>query len=95
VLVGFESHAIGVECGGVGMRVALLVLALAAVAFLLRVLFALVREGIRVSPGIAKVYFARFHPSQGRKDLIVMIPGGSAAPIFAQGRPTDRPLIAD
>jgi hypothetical protein len=56
------------------MRVGLMVLALGAVAFLLRVLFALVREGMRVSHPTAQVYFARFNPSRVRKDLIVMIP---------------------
>jgi hypothetical protein len=56
------------------MGVALAALALGAVAFLLRVLFARVREGMRVSHPTAKVYFARFNPSPTRKDLMVMTP---------------------
>jgi hypothetical protein len=56
------------------MRVALAALALGAVAFLMRVLVALVREGMRVPPGTTKVYFSRHNPPRTRKDLIVMIP---------------------
>ena len=55
------------------MRVALALLCIGAVSFLLRVLVALVKEGIHVPPRTAKLYFARFKPSR-QGELVVMRP---------------------
>jgi len=52
------------------MRVALALLCVGAVAFLLRVLAALLREGASSPPAI-RVHFAKFNPSR-RGELIEM-----------------------
>jgi hypothetical protein len=59
------------KCAGNTMRVALALLCIGAVAFLLRVLAALVREGIG-SPAAVQVHFAKFNPSRRRGELIEM-----------------------
>jgi len=56
------------------MKIALLILCICAVAFLLRVLAALVMEGMRVPPGGVTVHFAKFNPSRRSRQLIVMNP---------------------
>jgi len=52
------------------MRVALVLLCIGAVAFLLRVLAALLRDGMR-SPASIQIHFAKFNPSR-RGELIEM-----------------------
>jgi hypothetical protein len=52
------------------MKLALALLCIGAVAFLLRVLAALVREGVS-SPAAVPVHFAKFNPSR-RGELIEM-----------------------
>ena len=56
------------------MSIGLSVLCICAVAFLLRVLVALVKEGMRSAPLAAKFHFARFNPSQRRREVVVMRP---------------------
>jgi hypothetical protein len=54
------------------MRVALVILCVGAVTFLLRVLAALVTEGISSPSKTVGVHFARFNPSRRRGELIEM-----------------------
>ena len=54
------------------MVVALTVLCTGAVAFLLRVLVALVREWMGPHPLSAAFHFARFNPSRQQGQLLVM-----------------------
>jgi hypothetical protein len=56
------------------MRVALAMLCIGAVAFLLRVLAAFVKEGMRAPAGSVQVHFTRFNPSRRRGQLIEMNP---------------------
>jgi len=51
------------------MRVALTIVSTGAVLFLLRVLIALVREGMRLPPSAVRIHFAKFNPSPGRGQL--------------------------
>jgi hypothetical protein len=57
---------------GETMTVALVILCVGAVTFLLRVLAALVTEGMNLHPSTVKVHFARFNPSRRRGELIEM-----------------------
>ena len=56
------------------LRVAMAVLCAAAVSFLLRVLFALVKEAISLPPSPLRVYLAKFNPRKQQGELIVMNP---------------------
>jgi len=56
------------------MKIVLVVLCIGAVAFLLRVLAALVKEGVRFPPGTVRVHFAKFYPTRRRGELIEMDP---------------------
>ncbi len=56
------------------MKIFLALLCIGAVAFLLRVLAALVREGVRLPPSTVRVHFAKFHPTRRRGELIEMDP---------------------
>ena len=56
------------------MKIALTILCIGAVAFLLRVLAALVKEGVRVPPSTVRVHFAKFHPTRRRGELIEINP---------------------
>jgi len=56
------------------MRVALAMLCIFAVGFLLRVLAAFLKEGMRSPAGPVQVHFAKFYPSRRRGQLIEMIP---------------------
>jgi len=56
------------------MKVALAMLCIGAVAFLLRVLAAFVKEGMRAPAGPVHVHFAKFYPSRRRAQLIEMNP---------------------
>lgn len=59
-------------CAGDAMKVALAMLCIGAVAFLLRVLAAFAKEGMRVPAGPVQVHFAKFNPSRRRGHLIEM-----------------------
>jgi hypothetical protein len=56
------------------MKVALAMLCMGAVAFLLRVLAAFVKEGTRAPAGPVQVRFTKFNPSRRRGQLIEMNP---------------------
>lgn len=56
------------------MRIAIAVLCIGAVTFLLRVLVALLREGMNLPSQAVKFYLAKFSPSGRRGELIVMSP---------------------
>jgi branched-subunit amino acid transport protein len=53
------------------MRVALALLCVGAVAFLVRVLVALLKEGTQAPPTV-RFHFARFNPSKRGGELVVM-----------------------
>jgi hypothetical protein len=59
------------------MKLALAVLCIAAVAFLLRVLFALIKDAGSSSHLKHRFYFARFVPSERRTELIRLDPARS------------------
>ena len=52
------------------MRVALAVLCIGAVAFLLRVLMALLNEWTNQTSGPVRIYIAKFNPSRRRGQLV-------------------------
>jgi hypothetical protein len=54
------------------MRVALTILCIGAVAFLLRVLKALVNEWTNLPSGPVRIYIAKFNPSRRRGQVIEM-----------------------
>jgi len=56
------------------MKLALIVMCVGAVAFLLRVLAALVQESKSPAPRAMKAYHAKFHPLRKRGELIKMTP---------------------
>jgi hypothetical protein len=56
------------------MKVALAILCIGAVAFLLRVLAAFVKEGMRAPAGFVHAHFTKFNPSRRRGQLIEMNP---------------------
>jgi len=63
------------RCAGDVMRVALAILCVGAVAFLLRVLAALVKEGMSLHSSAVRVHLAKFNPSRKRGELIEMNSG--------------------
>jgi hypothetical protein len=54
------------------MKIALAILCIGAVAFLLRVLAALVKEGLRLPPSTVRVHFAKFQPTRRPEKLVEM-----------------------
>jgi hypothetical protein len=54
------------------MRVVMAVLCVGAVAFLLCVLVALVREWMRLTSRTEMFYLSKFNPSEARGELVVM-----------------------
>jgi hypothetical protein len=70
------------------MQVALAILCASAVTFLLRVLLAFVKEGMRRPPRAMEAYLAKFGSSRGQGKLIVINvqPRHSGAPQSPGGR---------